>query len=411
VTTLHLLLKLRWLLFARWIRDNLFDALVLSPLIIFGVYRAVGHHLERLLSHLPSILGYGFWRPVAAVGLFLTIKLMLSWRVVMEEVHPQSTPDACLLYLPIDRSERYISLFLHRGFKNCLLVLLLGLLLVPAFSSKIIPLLAVGALATGLEIGLGLVWTELLPRAFQPMSLRYHSVAKIRQGLAASLRWVFRKALGRHLDEDLRASVVRDILLTLRFFSLGVLLHFIAALLCLTAMVNILPEVKEEARAVQVVTGLTTAYGVAMIALLSPRLLKFQLPYWWIERSAPVSPRSIWHAKVWHANAIVMLFPCLVVLVRLWLVPVPWWQACLIAVEQILTGVLVASFIGALVFETHQQPWLGVLFSGLGSTAFGLMMVLLHWGLFFVLFPGLMHWFAERGEARIRFLLLAHDPN
>jgi hypothetical protein len=38
-------------------------------------------------------------------------------------------------------------------------------------------------------------------------------------------------------------------------------------------------------------------------------------------------------------------------------------------------------------------------------------MILLHWGLFFFLFPYLMHHFAERGENRVRFLLLTHDPN
>ncbi len=86
-------------------------------------------------------------------------------------------------------------------------------------------------------------------------------------------------------------------------------------------------------------------------------------------------------------------------------------QAGLVLIEQVLTGILVASFAGALIFETHQQPWLGALFSGLGATAFALIMVLVHWAVFFVIFPYLMRQFEERGEGRIHFLLSTHDSN
>jgi hypothetical protein len=118
------------------------------------------------------------------------------------------------------------------------------------------------------------------------------------------------------LPEGLRALVVRDVLLTLRFFSFGVVLHFIGAFVCLAVMVNLLAKVREDARAVQVVTGLATAFGVACLALLTPRLLKFQLPYWWIERSDFNATRFHLARQVWHANVISFLFPLVVVCVR-----------------------------------------------------------------------------------------------
>ncbi len=123
-----------------------------------------------------------------------------------------------------------------------------------------------------------------------------------------------RLALRRHLPEGLQALVVRDVLLTLRFFSFGVVLHFMGALLCLAVMMNLLPEVRDDARAVQVVTGMTTAFGVACLALLTPRLLKFQLPYWWLERSTSMPADFIWRAKIWHANVISLIFPLVVAL-------------------------------------------------------------------------------------------------
>ena len=232
-----------------------------------------------------------------------------------------------------------------------------------------------------------------------------------RRGIVSAVGNLMRLVLRRLLPEGLQALVVRDVLLTLRFFSFGVVLHFMGALLCLAVMMNLLPEVRDDARAVQVVTGMTTAFGVACLALLTPRLLKFQLPYWWLERSTSMPADFIWRAKIWHANVISLIFPLVVVLVRISMLPTSPAQAGLTLVEQVLTGILVASFAGALIFETHQQPWLGALFSGLAATAFALIMVLLHWAVFFVIFPYLMRQFEERGEGRIHFLLSTHDTN
>lgn len=410
MTNIFLVLKLRWILAIRWARDNLFDAFVLAPLILWGIYQAVGLRLERLSTHLVRLTNEGTWQPIEAMGFLLAIKLAISWKGAMEEFQPQSSPDACLIYLPVRESERYLSICLHRGFKNCGLALLLGTLLLPFRFSHLLLSLELGLLATILEVGFGILRIDLLPRVFRPLT-SWRPATRTRPGPAATLGTMFKGLLEHRLRPELRALVLRDILLTLRFFSLGVTLHYLAAVLCLAVMAIVLPQVEDDGRAVRVVTGLTTAYGVAMIALVSPRLLKFQLPYWWIERSMPISFHSIWEAKIWHANAIALWFPVLVVLIRCWVLPVSSWQACLLAAEQVLTAILVASLIGALVFETHQQPWLGVLFSGLGATAFALMMVLLHWGLFFILFPHLMHAFAERGKDRVRFLLLAHDPS
>jgi hypothetical protein len=130
-----------------------------------------------------------------------------------------------------------------------------------------------------------------------------------------------------------------------------------------------------------------------------------------MERSSAIPASFIWRSKVWHANLVSIVLPVLVACVRFWVIPVPLTQACLVLLVQVLIGVLVASFAGALIFETHQQPWLGALFAGLGATAFALIMVLVHWATFFVIFPYLMRGFEKRGEGRIHYLLSTHDPN
>ena len=408
-----LILRVKWRLVARLLRDNLFDVFVLAPIILYGAFLAVGPQVQRLLVGLGSHPLWGFWGPKHLVLLLVAAKLLLSWRRLVEALEPQTSPDAYLLSLPIRRIDRYAVVFLSRYLNNS--VFLTGLSMFLNLSEGdgfgFLWLFRVALLASGVEVGAGLLRVEALPLVAHALSLRLHYLPTGRRGLIEAIGMLMRGALRRILPEGLRALVVRDVLLTLRFFSFGVVLHFIGALLCLAVMVHLLLEVREDARAVQVVTGFATAFGVACLALLTPRLLKFQLPYWWMERSISMPTEFIWRAKIWHANVISFIFPLVVAGVRLWMLPASPAQAGLVLIEQVLTGILVASFAGALIFETHRQPWLGALFSGLGATAFALIMVLVHWAIFFVIFPYLMHQFEERGEGRIQFLLSTHDPD
>ena len=404
---------MKWRLAIRLLRDNLFDALVLAPIILYGAFLAVGPQVQHLLGALARHPFWNFLGPQQIVLVLVAVKLLLSWRRLIEALAPQTSPDSYLLSLPIRCIERYVVVFLLRCVSNVVFLLGLSVFLNLAQSDRRgFPwLLLIVVIASGVEVGLGILRVEALPRIAHVFSLRLHSLPTRRRGIISGAGILMRLALRRHLPEGLQALVVRDVLLTLRFFSFSVVLHFLGALLCLAVMMNLLPEVRDDARAVQVVTGMTTAFGVACLALLTPRLLKFQLPYWWLERSTSMPADFIWRAKIWHANVISLIFPLVVASVRVSMLPTSPAQAGLVLIEQLLTGILVASFAGALVFETHQQPWLGALFSGLAATAFALIMVLVHWAVFFVIFPYLMRQFEARGEGRIHFLLSTHDTN
>ena len=410
-----LILRVKYLLATRLLRDHLFDVFILAPIILYGAFLAVGPQAQQLLADLINHPLWGFWGPKQVVLAFIAAKLLFSWRKLVDALAPQTSPDAYLLSLPIRRTDRYAVVFLIRYLNNSLFILSLSffLSLSQSAAGSYLWLLQLALLSTGVEVGAGLLSVEVLSPITHTLSLslRLPGSQARRHGIVNGIGVVTRHALRRFLPEGLRALVVRDVLLTFRFFSFGVALHFVGALLCLAAMVKLLPEVREEPKAVQVVTGLATAYGVACLALLTPRLLRFQLPYWWMERSTPMPPDFIWSTKVWYANAISFTFPLVVVCVRLSLLPATVTQAGLVLIEQVLTGILVASFVGALVFETHRQPWLGALFSGLGATCFALIMIFLHWSFFFAIFPYLMRQFQTRGESRIDFLLSTHDSD
>ena len=296
-----LILRVKWWLAIRLLRDNLFDAFVLAPIIVYGAFLAVGPQVQHLLGALASHPFWNFLGPQQIVLVLVAAKFLLSWRRLIEALAPQTSPDSYLLSLPIRCIERYVGVFLLRCVSN--LVFLLGFsvfLNLAQGDGRGFPwLLLIVMVASGVEVGLGILRVEALPRITHAFSLRLHSLPTRRRGIISGAGILMRLALRRHLPEGLQALVVRDVLLTLRFFSFGVVLHFMGALLCLAVMINLLPEVRDDARAVQVVTGMTTAFGAACLALLTPRLLKFQLPYWWLERSTSMPARfSPWMRRL-----------------------------------------------------------------------------------------------------------------
>ena len=120
-----LILKVKWRLAIRLLRDNLFDAFVLAPIIVYGALLAVGPQVQHLLGGLASHPFWSFLGPQQIVLVSVAAKLLLSWRRLIEALAPQTSPDAYLLSLPIRRIERYSGVFLFRCLSN--LVFLLGL--------------------------------------------------------------------------------------------------------------------------------------------------------------------------------------------------------------------------------------------------------------------------------------------
>jgi hypothetical protein len=120
-----LILKVKWRLAVRFLRDNVFDALVLAPIILYGALLGVGSQVQHLLAGLASHPFWSFLGPHQIVLISVAAKLLLSWRRLLETLAPQASPDAYVLSLPIRRIERYSGVFLFRCLSN--LAFLLGL--------------------------------------------------------------------------------------------------------------------------------------------------------------------------------------------------------------------------------------------------------------------------------------------
>src|SRR4026207_1810150 len=113
-----LILRMKCRLAIRLLRDNLFDAFVVAPIIVYGAFLAVGPHVQRLLVGLTSHPFWGFLGPQQIVIVSVAAKLLLAARRLLEALDPQPSPDAYLLSLPIRRFERYAGVFLFRCLSN-----------------------------------------------------------------------------------------------------------------------------------------------------------------------------------------------------------------------------------------------------------------------------------------------------
>ena len=83
-----LILRVKWWLATRLLRDNLFDVFVLAPIILYGAFLAVGPQMQRLLVGLGSHPLWGFWGPKHSVLVLVAAKLLLSWRRLVEALDP-----------------------------------------------------------------------------------------------------------------------------------------------------------------------------------------------------------------------------------------------------------------------------------------------------------------------------------
>lgn len=192
-------------------------------------------------------------------------------------------------------------------------------------------------------------------RARKIMARRYGG----RQWLAGRLhRW---------LGVAVAAQVQRDWQLTRRGFSSAVYVALSFALLfqCLFVLAVQRSELSPEwfSQLAQV----CCAFSVVSLTTLPAFVLKYQLPYFWIEKATGISPEDIWKAKFWYARLAavpVWIASSVVVIV---LSPFSSLDGVLLIVRLALIAFIVASVMGVMSFGIASHPVLGLVFSGIAA--------------------------------------------
>lgn len=259
-------------------------------------------------------------------------------------------------------------------------------------------------------LAVGEMFTLLALTAVLSLGWRRRDLERVAQ-ITRSSRRVARLplpgVLERRIDDRLgpavTASLRRDLRLVLRRFSPVVPLALAVALVASALAVRLATDgtVVDAWRAEMLVAGFVVA--TLAVASIVPFLLADQLPQMWIERSTGVSPQQVWWGKAMLAMLLAVV-PITVGVVLL-VVLLPPSESVLAGVQLVSGGAVVASMVGASVFEIAEEPRLGLILASFPGLALACLVLLYPVGIVLWLAAGVVAVGAMVGRSarRIRF--------
>ena len=203
-------------------------------------------------------------------------------------------------------------------------------------------------------------------------------VARITRSRRRATRLPLPAAVARRIDSRfgtaVTASLRRDLRLVLRRFSPVVPLALAVALAASAVAVRLVTDgtVVAAWRAEMLVAGFVVA--TLAVAAIVPFLLADQLPKMWIERSTGVSPEQIWCGKALLALLLAVV-PAAIGMVAL-VILLPPSQSALAVVQLVCSAGVVASMVGASVFEIGEEPRLGLILASFPGLALACLILL-----------------------------------
>lgn len=211
--------------------------------------------------------------------------------------------------------------------------------------------------------------------------------------------------LTRLLSEPIASQVIRDWRLTRRGFSSAVYLAIGFLLLFQGALVLASQRYELSAEWFTRLVLVCGAFSVFSLTALAPLLLKYQLPYFWVEKSTGVSPELVWKSKFWYAR--LMAVPAWLVSVA---VALPLGSFSLVdqvwlVLKLLVIAFVVASLVGVMAFEIASRPLLGLIFSGLAALAVASLFIF-YWRFWLLWLYGYVmgvHYLGERARSRVSF--------
>lgn len=217
-----------------------------------------------------------------------------------------------------------------------------------------------------------------------------------------------RASLGRAFrgSDALGALMWRDFLQVARHFSPAVYLAAASSLLCLALTYLVLPSLPLAPDDRFHLTLVGSVLAVYCAVTLVPLLLKHQLPRLWIEKSTPVSPETLWRAKVGLSLGLAAV-PTLVAAV-LFVVSdaTPEGGLPVVGVFQLLAAAFVlSSMVGMAAFEIAAEPVLGLVFATFVGLALASLFILypIAWWMWSILYGWAAGQLAGRAPRRIQF--------
>ena len=211
--------------------------------------------------------------------------------------------------------------------------------------------------------------------------------------------------LRRWLDRPVAAQVVRDWQLTRRGFSSAVYLAVGFAVLFQSIVVLAARRHDLSSEWFSTIAQVSCAFSVLSLTALAPLLIKYQLPYFWVEKATGLSPEAIWKAKFWYARLLAVPAFVMSVLVITPMSPLDPTDQALFILKLLIIAFMVASLMGVMAFEIASRPLLGLIFSGLAALAMAGLFIFywIAWPLWLYGYVVAMHSLSRRAQTKVRF--------
>ncbi|MBK7994375.1 MAG: hypothetical protein IPK14_13630 [Blastocatellia bacterium] len=213
-----------------------------------------------------------------------------------------------------------------------------------------------------------------------------------------SQNFILAKAFGLKIS----AYLLRDLILTFRFFSAAVYLSFSFAIIF---QISLILLAKRTDYPVEIIAQVVVSLSSFALAALAPALVKHQLPFLWLERSLPVAGQDMYWSKVIYAGLVSLPPTFISFLISLTLKSFDLEAGAFLFFQLMLLWLTVSSLVGVLCFEMAARPGLAIPFIAIASLAIAILVIQVWW-IWFILYPYAMDKLQVRARERARVLII-----
>lgn len=262
----------------------------------------------------------------------------------------------------------------------------------------------------GLPIGAGLLVLELARRMFTHWRMDDRGIAQeFSEIRRPRLNWLLEWFLRRQ-EPPIRAQILRDIALCRRGFSPAVLMSPAFAILFQFGAVSLIGRRLISEDIFEWVFLLGVMFSTFSLIALVPLLLKYQLSYFWIEKSIGLSPEHLAESKLVLSRLFGLAAFGLACLAVVGYPAASLIETLVLLLKAAIVCYTTASLAGILIFEVAARPLISLILCGVAASIISGLFIFywMGWPLWAYMYLYLMHNLRERVKTRVFFTEVEH---
>lgn len=194
-------------------------------------------------------------------------------------------------------------------------------------------------------------------------------------------------------------QLVRDLLLTLRFFSSSIYVSVVSAVLFEVVLIVYAFRYTRTGVEFEIVVQVAAALTTFALSALAVAMVRYQMGLFELERPLPLHAADLYQGKLLYARLISLPAPICTAMITLSIGNLSLVDAVMLVLKLLMVWLLVASIVGGLVFEMASKPLLAIPFVAIASLSIASLTIRLWW-LWVIIYPYLIDKLEARGRQR-----------